>query len=491
MNMFNFFKKNTDVSVKYQEELENTQEIEIIPSSTYTFLEGEIVNISNKLIDTEDEEAIAKFKHNLKVLNTRITENGVKPKFYLIREDDELPNNWQWDVLSKNTRLEDILLPISNEIRKKIASKKYKVILAEKGKHFYFNEEEFNKILSGIDKNIGCVKLPSHFRSTKHFTVNTPLENTGDYNLADTERNFIIIDNMTNFINSGYGYSISYHDAYLDISHECLPISKTAVVLIREDKYEKLIKDDKLAQQLEKRQVILYRGDTAVAINMLLSQLGALSFRVGHAYLAYDEKRYNIMNNSLKQVAVENGFLYDKSHAGCLSSDGGHFTSYFDDMNSDYNDSLIAFYNFLLEAFPDCNLSLKDLQQNNEIKINEFLEQATINEVLKAIAKYNVEAEKSFLTRYHTHLLDSQLIDINIHNLFTMTVKKINEFFMQPDNFFLEERKKLYEAIVAFYQSFDIKKEIEAAKTIQVFLERKKALEENIKEDFEFEGMKK
>ena len=290
MNPFKFFKKNKESFVDYTEELNEKEEVFIKHDVVFDFPDGELVNISDEIIDTEDEEMIAKFKHNLQVIKSQIISNGNTSNFFLIREDDELPNNWQWEMLSKNTKLEEVMLPLSQEIRKRLALKDYQERYGNVdnifGYDFYgYDNEKFNEILRRIPKNLGKVTLPSHFRSTKHFTINTPLENTGDYNFVTGERNFIILDNMENFINSGYGYSISYHDAYLDVSHESLNISKSAIVLINGDKYQELIKNEKVAEQLKRRKVILYRGETQVAINMLLSQLGAMSFRVGGKYI--------------------------------------------------------------------------------------------------------------------------------------------------------------------------------------------------------------
>ena len=230
MNPFKFFKKNKESFVEYIEELNEKEEVFNKHDVVFDFPEGELVNISDEIIDTEDEEMIAKFKHNLQVIKDQIINDGNASNFFLIREDDELPNNWQWEMLSKNTKLEKVMLPLSQEIRKRLALKEYEERYGNVdnifGYDFYgYDNEKFNEILRRIPKNLGKVTLPSHFRSTKHFTINTPLENTGDYNFVTGERNFIILDNMENFINSGYGYSISYHDAYLDVSHEGLNIS--------------------------------------------------------------------------------------------------------------------------------------------------------------------------------------------------------------------------------------------------------------------------
>ena len=99
-------------------------------------------------------------------------------------------------------------------------------------------QENIDETLELIDKDTGSILLPVKFRSTKHFTVNTPLEVTGDYNTVSLDRTYTIIDNIDSFLSKGYGYSVAYHDAYLDVSHESLPVSLDAVVLIEESKYD-------------------------------------------------------------------------------------------------------------------------------------------------------------------------------------------------------------------------------------------------------------
>ena len=43
-------------------------------------------------------------------------------------------------------------------------------------------------------------------------------------------------------------------------------------MLISEDKYNTIINDPTIAEQLNNRRVIVYRGEEAVAINMILTE---------------------------------------------------------------------------------------------------------------------------------------------------------------------------------------------------------------------------
>ena len=485
MDPFKFFRKNRDSFSKYTNELANKKEIINKQFVDYDYPDNEIMAFSKEVIDTNDEENVAKFKHNLNVIKRQVLNDGKALKFYLIREDDDLPNNWQWEVLSKDTKLENVSFALTSEIRESIAMAEYQ---KKYGKDNQFcgdilgndEEEEYNKVLYNLDQNLGKVKMPAHFRSTKHFTINTPLENTGEYNSVMAERNFIIIDTMTNFLDSNYGYSISNRDAYLDVSHESLPISGTAIVLINEAKYKKILENERFARQLSERKVVLYKGDTQVAINMLLSELGAMPFRVGTRYLDYDPKVDEIMTNALQKVASDNDLLYDKSHGGIKK---GHFTSQYDDTNNDYEYSMLTFYNFLLKKFSDRGLTLQILESKDYFKIKEFVEKVGVSEILKVIESYNKITEYDFLVRNSKYCKEHQTISLDIHKLFTSTVNNLNFYFSKEHNLSLEDEQKLNDLIITFFQSLDIKKEIKAAKEINDFLEQRWNLEVSPKED--------
>ena len=255
--------------------------------------EDELVSFSDEILDTNSRETIEKFKHNLEILIKRAKEKGKVDKFMLIREDDFFPDGWEWRVLSKNTNLEKVCTRLSYELRKAYA-------LEQKGINPYSEimginipNESYEQPIQDIadeDKTLGDILLPSRFRSTKHFTVNTPLEVTGNYNSVHTNRDYVIMDDVNEFLASEYGYSISYRDAYLDISHESLPISTGAIVLIGDENYDRIMSDEKIASQLAQRRVIRFKGDTDIAINMILTERGALPSQVSPQYADYDDE---------------------------------------------------------------------------------------------------------------------------------------------------------------------------------------------------------
>jgi hypothetical protein len=293
------------------------------------FPENELVSFQLKdgVLDTNSRASEEILKHNLEVLVNQAKEAGKIDKFMLIREDDFFPHGWEWNVLSKNTNLEKEQTKLSYKLREQYALRE-----AKHDGYSGMDSGQTYESKARVDKNIGSIMLPSRFRSTKHFTVNTPLEVTGDYNMVSTDRDYIIIDNMNGFLNSGYGYSVAYHDAYLDVSHEGLPISEEAVVLINDKNYNRIIEDSNVAEELAQRKVVRYKGETYLAVNMILSEMGALPSRIGFKYANYDKEIKDILDKSMRDLASENGLFFNKSHAGKEE----HFSNYYDDKNTDY-----------------------------------------------------------------------------------------------------------------------------------------------------------
>ena len=138
-----------------------------------------------------------------------------------------------------------------------------------------------------------------------------------------------MIDKPDAFCQSGYGYSADYGDCYLDVTHESLPISEHAIVMIHEDKYPEIMKDEEIREQLKNRRVVVYRGNEGMAINMVLSQEGILPFQESAAIMEYDESLHAIMDQSMQEFCREHHLDYKHNH-GNLFGKGGHFTDMFD-----------------------------------------------------------------------------------------------------------------------------------------------------------------
>lgn len=329
--------------------------------------------------------------------------------------------------------------------------------------------------LSKIDKTFGSVLLPSRFRSTKHFTINTPLEITGDYNSVKTNRDYIIIDDINAFLSSEYGYSVSYHDAYLDISHESLPISENAVVLINDKNYERIMGDEKVARELAQRRVVRFKGDELVAINMILTEMGALPSRIGTAYAYYDNEIHDILDKSIKNLAKENGLFFDKSNAGELKPDGGHFSNYYDDKNKDYEKVLREFVDFLKQKFPEQEELFPECLKPTESNSAEIVAKLGTTKLIEAINEYNELASNRVKKTLEEYKQDRQNITPEVHKQFVKTITLINDFYKRETQYkSYEERLQTEEVIQKFIQGETVSEQLEAGKSVWELLDGKK-----------------
>ena len=439
--------------------------------------EGEIVPFLDEVLDTNSRIAKEIFNHNLDILINNAKEKGKVDKFMLIREDDIFPTDWEWRVSSKNTTLEKVCTTLSYELKKVYALEQckiepYKEVMGMKLP--LTTQEKEQEALKYVDKNLGFVSLPSVFRSTKHFTVNTPLSNTGDYNTTlNANRDFIIIDNINAFLESEYAYSVSYHDAYLDVSHESLPISQEAVVLIDDEKYERIMSDEKIASELAKRKVIRFNGEEDVAIKMILTQMGALPYNMG---TRYDNETYDILKESIKDLAKENDLLFDKNHGGELEEGNGHFSHYYDIKNKDYEKAVGDFMLFLKQKFPEYEDLFPEYLSGCTYRVVKDLALKAVSEIetaklLDAINEYNELADNKKNKLFEEYKQDRKSITPEIHTKFVETITLINDFYKNiPSYKTYEERSLIENAIQAFFQGETVSAQVEAAESVKELL---------------------
>ena len=488
MGIFDRFKKsfgkkdtewfyNNIMGEEYHEEAHEEPKLPENEPISIQLPENELVSFSDEILDTISRVAEEKLKHNLKILIQKAKEAKKVDKFMLIREDDFFPDDWEWRVLSDNTNLERENTSLSSEVRKAYA-------LEQIGIEPYINDpfekngeikvpnfisyEKTNEALSKIDKNFGTVLVPSRFRSTKHFTINTPLEVTGDYNMVSTNRDYIIIDSIDAFLNSGYGYSVSYHDAYLDISHESLPISEDAVVLIDDKNYDRIMSDEKRASELSQRRVVRFKGEEYMAINLVLSEMGVLPSRVGLSYAHYDNEIRDILDNSIRELARNNGLLFDKSHGGELKvGGGGHFSNYYDKKNRDYQKGLEEFISFLKKKFPEEEAlfsSYLSLSWEYRVKISEeIIGKLGHNNLLEAIEEYNELASNRVQKKLEEYKEDRKKITPEIHQKFVKTTQLLNRFYEETAG---KSSHDLEETVQRFLQGKTVDEQLEAADSI-------------------------
>lgn len=432
------------------------------------FPENELVSFSDEILDTTSTTSLKKFEHNLEILIKRAKQAGKIDKFVLIREDDFFPTDWEWRVLSKNTNLEKVCTPLSYELKKayaleQIGIEPYMEIMGMKVPNT--SDNQITQALSQInDKTFGSVVLPSRFRSTKHFTVNTALGVTGDYNtFVKINRDYIIMDDISTFLKSPYAYSVSYHDAYLDISHESLSISKDAVVLIDDEKYKKIMSNEKVANELAQRRIVRFKGDESKAINMILTEMGALPSK--NAY--YDSEIYDILDTSMQELAEENGLFFDKNHGGELNLGNGHFSNYYDEKNQDYEEALKEFISFLRKKFPQQQDLFPEYLKFTPTNSMEIVETLGTADLLEAINEYNESASNRVIETLEEYKEDRKNITPEIHQQFVETIALINDFYKSNTDFETDEIRFLTEeAIQRFLQGETVSEQLEAAREI-------------------------
>lgn len=429
--------------------------------------EGTIVDFPEGILNTNSPQNMAIFKHNLNVLMQKAKEEGRLDKFFLIREDDYFPIDYKWRVASYSTSLEQYILGLSYAIKKKYALEKSGINNTFNGIELPVEPSKMNEALSKVDPKTGFVYQPSHFRSTKHFTINTPLGVTGSYNSVKTERNFTIIDSIDNFLKSGYGYSIAYFDAYLDVSHEGLDISEKAIIMIEKSKYDVLSQNPVLASKLSQRKVVVYVGDENLAINMVLTSQGALPSQIGSLYAQYDDRLKGIIETSIIDLASQNNLLFDQSHSAYIHPENGHFSNHFDDLNTDHYRYIDEFIEFMKAKFPEQSSLFTPSTINNSEYSSKIIEIIGTEALLKAINEYNEQTLTRFNERYASYVQDHDNISEEDKNAIMQTLQLIKENYSinleLPD---AEQKALLEEAIRRFFQLPKTADQLEAAKIV-------------------------
>ncbi len=473
--------KNTNENIE-----EIKEEMNFLEKAEDTLLNfTEIVQITTDgILDTHSQEALEKFKHNLEVLIKKAKENKKIDQFMIIRDDDFFPYDWEWRVSSKETSFEKVNIPFSFELKEQYAKEKAGLIKTLNGINVPISEGQIKEAVSKVDKDFAAVYLPVRFRSTKHFTVNTPLEYTFDYNQVEANRNFTILDNITPFLDSSYGYSLAYHDAYLDVSHEALPISKEAIVLIEKKKYEKICKDVKVMEQLKARKVVIYEGEESLAVNMLLTEHGILPSKINEKYAVYDNELNAILENSIKDLAQKNHLLYDQAHGG----KNGHFTDLLDRKNKDFIGELNTFAAFLRKNFTEYEKEITDNALNDPNSSRRIIQKIGVDVLCKALKVYNQKMEEEIQKRQVNYKNERKALSADISSFFKTTFLRINEYYNKSEKgkYSIEIQNQIEKQICDFYQKSTVQEQLIAAKNlwkiIKVSFDYESFKEENNKE---------
>lgn len=457
--MWPFFKKKSEVIQK------------VIPNNykqkePVVFESPELVSlVQDGVLDTSDRMVIAKYINNLKLLVEKAKQEGKINQFITIRNDEFFPHNWEWTINSKDTGIEKVGSNLSYELKREVAIDELGIAKNSPfGIPMPSDDKKINEKMTELDKHLGMAYVPVHFRSTKHFTVNTPLMYTGNYNNVTMGRAFTILDPIDNFLNSGYGYSVSYHDAYLDVSHEALPISQHAVVLISEDKYKELQSDTELMKELSERRLVVYRGDEAVAINMVLTEFGALPTRPGNRFMEYDMDTLELIDNSFKNLAEENHLLHDQSHFSL--SGNGHFTSLLDDLNLDNAIAEQEYIQYLKEQLPDYSDKITSSFFHNPRLIEEIIKTVGHQRILEIINHYNVIMKKKATLNYEKYKLDRKRITPDISMLFKTTLSAIKEYYAHEIEYPIDKKEEIQKLMITFFQGGTVENQVAASQQL-------------------------
>jgi hypothetical protein len=413
---------------KFTEIIENSEQIATSLVEEEYFESSTVVSIaSGMFLDASSPINIAKYKSNLRILVKGTRQKRNVNEFMIIRNDDFFPTDWEWCVSSSETGVEKTGSYFAYALRKEIARENSGMSLNPLF-DVPMDSNKMNLLLDNIDKDVGRIYQPVKYRSTKHFTINTPLSYTGDYNNVDSARAFHVIDKIDNFIESGYAYSASYRDAYLDVTHESLPLSEDAVVLISEDKYADIANNHQLIDQLEGRKVIIFRGDEALATNMVLTEMGILPSRPGNKYMTYDNDVLEILESSMMNFCQVHSIEYDKGH-GNIDGKGGHFSDIYDGYNQEGNNLQEDFFEFLKSKFPDhINIISATVFNSEDASIRLIREIGTAN-ILQAIDEYNAIALDKSVINLRKYKENRKIITPEISLIFKNTVKLIIDYF--------------------------------------------------------------
>lgn len=399
------------------------------------------------IIDTTLPQSMEIYKRNLEKLIEQTKKTGIVDKFVIIRNDDFFPENYEWKVNSKNT---------NGEYRTFIRYIKQSQENEQKRSFFntIFNKKVEQAPEPAVYENL-MLYYPAEFRSTKHFTVNTPLEMTGEYNLVNPNRKFTIIDNIDNFLDSGYGYSLSEKDAYLDVTHEPLKISNNAIILISVDTYNEIKEDKEFLLTLSKRKLIIYKGSLSLAINMLLVENGVLPFRSEYKY---DDELKEIINNSLKTVCRNYNLEYNRAHG---MSSNGHFTNYIDQYEDSSKQLIKDFITYINSSIGSNLIEIERIWRYGKTAWIEYIDEIGLERFKVLLNEFNINEQNKLVERKEHYLKERESITPETSALFKETVQLIRKHEQEIN--FISDYNQLTKTVLKFYLSSDFEEQKEAA----------------------------
>ena len=417
--------------------------------------------VEDNIIDTTNPINIEKYKRNLSKLIAEAKKNRKVSKFFLIRNDAFFPDEFKWKINSKDTNGEYrsfAYVPIEEEPKKKSAHG-FKSIISL----FFEKKPPKSQSISKIEKFF--LYFPVKFRITKHFTINTALglelsDNPG----VDPNRPFTIIDDIDNFLQSGYGFSIAGRDAYLDVAHEPLEISKNAILLISVDEYNKIKDTESIKKWVSsKRRLIVYKGDLTLAINMLLTEKGALPTKTKDN--SHDQETQDIIEKSFLELCAKYELEYGTFHHG------DHFSGYVEQYEKS-EENLMK--NFIAYINNELGVSLIANNNPSNFEWNQYIKTIGIERFKDMLEKFNNRTKDAIEKNKEKYKKDRENITPEISNLFKDTVNLIKK---ESHNLnFQVADDELTKKCIQFFILPTVAEQVECAQWIQNYLTSKNAV---------------
>lgn len=382
-------------------------------------------------LDLNDSRVIDDFKKNLSFLINEAKQNGKITRFAIVRDEDFLPLDWKWRSYSMYTQMEYSDCFFSSTLRDTLRFNEIKIQRKEKENNRKATKSFFNKFfssktlehsveipptekeiewsLSKFDNSVGKVLVSSRYRLTKHFTINTPLSHTGNYNSVNSDRNFVVIDDASLFFDSPYAFTANYHDCYIDTTHEPLAISENAMVLIAKEKYENIIKNPEISKILSERKLIVFSGDEGLAINIVLAQNGYLPVRFGLDYAEHDCELSQIIEQSMIIKCDEKNIPYDIGH-------NEHFSNSLSDNSEEFSAQNKLLYDFLIEKLPGHEQDIPtfplEFNFSSGIRAKNIINSIGTESLLNIIQQFNEFQKEIFERRNQEFLLYQQSLTV-------------------------------------------------------------------------------
>lgn len=325
------------------------------------------------LIDTTDARQVYEYKSKKEELQSQIKDKGyTADDFALIRTTDYLEEDHILKAICK--------VPFVTNLNNVPATVMYRILMEQYNFNIYNDEEDeklekLNRIYS---------PLSTQYRSTIHFALNGLVSSHTKGNFDN--KNFIIIDKLSHHLGKDDIRSIRMEDTFINGE---VPLSNDAIVLINEQKYKSLIEQ---YPWISTYNIILYRGDEKMAVEMLLTSIGIVAEKIETHSAAYSE-RTQLYNDFFDKVSKDYDIEQDKH---CYSKE----------YREDDEKNLIIweiyerdFYNKLFNYF---NIDTNAIEYLTSLHISEAKQEELFKNI---ILKIGVDKYKQFVLEYNKEIM--------------------------------------------------------------------------------------